>query len=263
LSVDAVPGLVAAVVAMAAVMAAVWWIAVRIGNAGIVDIAWSLNFSALAALYAALGSGYLPRRLLIAGMVALWSLRLGAYLYTRVMGQHPVEDGRYQKLRQEWGPSANRRFLSFFQIQGAVNVILSVPVLIVCANPEPRIHPLEWAGLVIWAVALSGETIADRQLHRFRKDAANAGRTCQVGLWRASRHPNYFFEWLVWVALFVFALASPLGLAVIYCPALMLFLLLRVTGIPMTEEQALRSRGDEYREYQRTTSMFVPWFRRA
>jgi steroid 5-alpha reductase family enzyme len=258
-----IQSLLAAVVLMVTVMAVVWWIAVRIGNAGIVDIAWSLNFSVLAGLYAILGQGYLPRRLLIAGMVALWSLRLGGYLYARVMGHHPVEDGRYQKLRREWAPSANRRFLLFFQIQAVLNVILSVPILIACANPEPGIHPLEWAGLAIWAIALVGETVADRQLHRFRNDPANEGRTCQIGLWHASRHPNYFFEWLIWVALFVFALASPQGIAVLYCPALMLFFLLRVTGIPMTEEQALKSRGDEYREYQRTTSIFVPWFRRA
>ena len=245
------------------VMAGVWVLAVRIGNAGIVDIAWSLNFTLLALLYATLGPGFLPRRGLIFAMATLWSLRLGGYLYARVMGHHPVEDGRYQQLRQEWAPRANVRFFWFFELQAALNVILSLPVLVACLNPAPGLHPLELAGLALWAIALVGESVADRQLDRFRKDPQNRGRTCQVGLWRYSRHPNYFFEWLVWVAYFLFATASPWGAFTVYCPLLMLFFLFRVTGIPMTETQALKSRGDEYREYQRTTSAFVPWSRRA
>jgi steroid 5-alpha reductase family enzyme len=241
------------------VMAAVWAIAVRIRNAGIVDIAWSANFSLLAVLYAALLPGHPPRRLLIAGMTLLWSLRLASYLYRRVMGHHPVEDGRYVELRRRWAPHADRRFFWFFELQGALNLLLAVPLLLACANPAPRLHPLEWAGLALWVVALAGESTADRQLDAFRRDPANRGRTCRTGLWRYSRHPNYFFEWLVWVAYFVFALASPWGWLTVYCPALMLYFLFRVTGIPATEEQALRSRGEDYRDYQRTTSAFVPW----
>jgi steroid 5-alpha reductase family enzyme len=258
----ALPVLAAAAL-LSLVMAAVWGIAVRIRNAGIIDIAWSANFSLLAVLYAALLPGHLPRRLLIGAMTALWSLRLATYLYRRVMGHHPVEDGRYVRLRQQWAPHADRRFFWFFQLQGALNLVLAAPLLLACANPSPSIHPLEWAGLGLWAVALAGESLADRQLDAFRRDPANRGQTCRAGLWRFSRHPNYFFEWLVWVAYFVFALASPWGWATLYCPALMLLFLFRVTGIPATEEQALRSRGDDYREYQRTTSAFVPWLPKA
>jgi steroid 5-alpha reductase family enzyme len=245
------------------VMAVVWRVAVRIGNAGIVDIAWSWNFTLLALLYAGLGPGWLPRRLLFGGMVALWSLRLGTYLYERVMGHHPTEDGRYQRLRAEWAPHVNRRFFWFFELQALLNVILSGPLLVACLNGAPAFHPLEAAGLALWAVAIVGETLADRQLDRFRKDPQNRGRTCEIGLWRYSRHPNYFFEWLVWVAYFLAASASPFGVFTLYAPLLMLFFLFRVTGIPMTEAQALQSRGDAYREYQRTTSVFVPWFRKA
>ena len=248
---------------MFVVMAATWVTAVRIKNAGIVDIAWSLNFSLLALLYAALGPGWTFRRMLILAMVALWSLRLGGYLFARVMGHHPVEDGRYQQLRQEWAPHADARFFWFFELQAALNLILSLPVLLACLNPAPHFYSLELAAALLWAIALAGESVADRQLDRFRKDPAHRGRTCQGGLWRYSRHPNYFFEWLVWVAYFLFAAASPWGVVTIFCPLLMLFFLLRVTGIPLTEIQALRSRGDEYREYQRTTSAFVPWFRKA
>lgn len=248
---------------MALVMALVWRIAVRIRNAGIVDVAWSANFSLLVILYATMGTGYFPRRLLIAAMTMLWSLRLAGTLYRRVRGAHPVEDGRYQQLRRDWAPNADRRFLTFFLFQGALNVVLSAPMLLPTLNPAPAITALEGAALALWAVALAGESAADRQLDRFREDPPHRGRTCQVGLWRYSRHPNYFFEWLVWVAFFLFAASSPGGVFTVYCPLLMLYFLFRVTGIPATEAQALRSRGEEYREYQRTTSVFVPWLRKT
>jgi steroid 5-alpha reductase family enzyme len=253
----------AAAVLLAAVMSVVWAVAVRIRNAGIVDIAWSANFALLAVLYAAALPGYAPRRLLIGAMTFVWSARLATFLYRRVMGHHPVEDGRYQELRAGWGAAADRRFFLFFQVQGALDLLLAVPLLLACANPEPRLSPLEWAGVLLWLVAVAGESAADRQLDAFRRDPANRGRTCRAGLWRYSRHPNYFFEWLVWVAYFVFALASPWGWVTVYCPLVMLYFLFRVTGIPATEAQALRTRGDDYRHYQATTSAFVPWFPRG
>jgi steroid 5-alpha reductase family enzyme len=256
------PVLIAALL-LALVMAGVWGVARRIRNAGIVDIAWSANFSLLALLYATTLPGYPPRRLLIGGMTLAWSLRLALYLYRRVMGHHPVEDGRYAELRREWAPHADRRFFWFFQAQGLLNVALAAPLLLACVNPAPVLHPLEWTGAALFGVALLGESAADRQLEAWKRDPASRGRTCRAGLWRFSRHPNYFFEWLVWVAFFVFATASPWGWLSAYCPALMLFFLFRVTGIPMTEVQALKSRGDDYREYQRTTSVFFPWFPRA
>ena len=112
-------------------------------------------------------------------------------------------------------------------------------------------------------VAVAGEALADRQLAAFQADPGSRGGTCRAGLWPYSRHPNYFFEWLTWVAYAAFALPSPWGWTFVCAPLLMLFLRFRVTGIPMAEEQALRSRGDDYREYQRTTSAFFPWFPKA
>jgi steroid 5-alpha reductase family enzyme len=129
-------------------------------------------------------------------------------------------------------------------------------------NPQPRLSPLEWAGLSLWVVALLGETAADAELKRFKADPANKGKTCRKGLWNYSRHPNYFFEWLIWVAFFLAALASPYGWISLLCPVLMFIFLFKVTGIPMTETQALKTRGKDYRDYQRTTSMFVPWFKK-
>ena len=114
----------------------------------------------------------------------------------------------------------------------------------------------------MWVLAVAGESLADWQLAQFKRNPASRGRTCRAGLWRYSRHPNYFFEWLVWVAFALFAVSSPLGFLALACPAAMLYLLLQVTGIPATEAQAVLSRGDDYRNYQATTSMFVPWFPR-
>jgi steroid 5-alpha reductase family enzyme len=241
-------------------MAVVWGIAVRIGNAGIVDIAWSAGFAPVAVFFALATSGAPLRRTLIAIMVSLWSLRLGGYLYVRVRSHHPKEDRRYADLRRSWGAHTYRNMFWFFQMQALLLAILSVPGLMICLNAQPQLQPLEYAACVVWLIAISGEALADRQLQRFKANAANHGAVCDLGLWNYSRHPNYFFEWCVWVAYFMFACASPGGWVTLYCPALMLFFLLRVTGIPMTERLSLQSKGEAFAAYQRRTSVFVPWF---
>jgi steroid 5-alpha reductase family enzyme len=245
-----------------ALMLVIWWLALRVNNLGIVDIAWSYAFAPVAIFYAATTHGDLTRRWLIAGMATLWSLRLGTHLYFRVIGHHPNEDARYAQMRAKWGKNLKSQVLIFFQLQAVLIVLLSIPFLIVCLDDRPGISAIEWLGAAVWLVSVAGESLADWQLKQFRSHPENKGKICQAGLWNHSRHPNYFFEWLVWVGFFAFALGSPLGCATIYCPALMLFFLLRVTGIPLTEELSLKSKGDAYREYQRTTSAFVPWFKK-
>jgi steroid 5-alpha reductase family enzyme len=252
-------GLIAAGwVVAAALMLALWWWHLRIRNAGVVDFGWTASLAMLAALYAAAAPGDLRRRWLIAGMTIVWASRLAFHLLRdRILGQ--PEDPRYADLRARGSVAAALRFLPFFQIQAALAVLFSIAVLIPAFNPAPRLQAIEAAAVALWALAFAGEALADRQLARFKRRPDSRGRTCREGLWRYSRHPNYFFEWLAWVAFALFALGSPGGVAVLICPALMLYFLLRVTGIPATEAQALRSRGDDYRRYQRTTSAFVPW----
>jgi steroid 5-alpha reductase family enzyme len=244
-------------------MLVVWVISMRIHNAGIVDIAWALGFAPLALLYRVLGDGEPSRSNLITLMVVIWSTRLGIHLWKRVMGHHPQEDGRYAELRRTVAGHEGFFFFWFFQAQALLLAILSIPVLLSNFDSRIGLGLLDYAGIAIWLVAISGESLADHQLAMFKADPANRGCVCTQGLWRFSRHPNYFFEWMVWVALFVFALPAPWGWATIFAPALMLFFLLRVTGIPYTEQQSLRSKGDAYREYQRTTSAFVPWFSKS
>jgi steroid 5-alpha reductase family enzyme len=138
-------------------------------------------------------------------------------------------------------------------------VILAIPFFIITANQSAEIATLEYAGLVIWLVAFIGEMLADRQLAAFKKDPANKGKVCDTGLWYYSRHPNYFFEWLSWMGYFIFALASPMGILAIISPAIILYLLTKVTGVPNNEQQNLRSKPVAYKKYQQTTSAFFPW----
>ncbi len=267
----------------------------RLNNYGIVDILWSYAFAAVALLFAAAGSGGGLRRALLAGAVTVWSLRLGTHLLVRIARHHPTEDGRYQRLRTEWAHGFAWRMGGFFQLQALSVVFLALPFFWICRDPAPALRPLEWAGLAVWVIAIAGEAVADAQLAAFKRGVrpsgteagghgtgagtgtgsgsglragaggdAGAGPTvCDAGLWRYSRHPNYFFEWLIWVGYAVWACASPWGWTGLLSPASILFLLLRVTGIPMTEAQSVRSKGDAYRRYQARTSAFVPWFPRA
>ena len=241
------------------IMFVLWLIQLRTRNAGVVDAGWAGSLGAAAIFAAATGAGDPERRWLIGVMGGLWGLRLAAHLLKdRIIGE--PEEGRYQKLREDWKDNANRNLLIFFEMQALLVVVLSAPFILASAPGPTGLAAAAIGGAALFLIGLVGESIADRQLHRFKRDPANKGRVCNVGLWRYSRHPNYFFEWLIWCAFALVALPSPWGWTALSAPALMLFFILKVTGIPPTEARALLSRGDAYREYQRTTSVFVPWF---
>jgi steroid 5-alpha reductase family enzyme len=246
---------------LAAVLMAILWGVQRVrGNAGIVDVAWSLATALLGAWFAYVADGLDERRLIVAAMVLVWGIRLGGHLWQRVASER--EDGRYGRLRGEWGASFQSKMFAFFQVQALWAMMFALPMLAAARNGVP-LGWLDALGIVIWLVALTGESIADRQLARFRANPANRGQVCREGLWRYSRHPNYFFEWLHWWAYVVLAIGSPLWWLPILGVAVMFLFLTRVTGIPPTEAQALRSRGDAYRAYQRTTNAFFPGRPRA
>jgi steroid 5-alpha reductase family enzyme len=241
-------------------MGALWLVQRRTGDAGIVDVGWTLGVGLLAVLQAAMGEGWPARRAAVGAAAALWSLRLALHLLRRSRAKG--EDGRYADLRVRLGPGADRFFLAFFQAQALLAVMVAAPFVLACADPFPAFRLHEFAALGLFAAALAGEALADAQLSTWRRDPANAGRTCRRGLWGVSRHPNYFFEWLMWMAWALSSAGAPLGWAAWSAPALMLLLILKVTGIPPTEARALRSRGDDYRAYQRSVSAFFPWFPR-
>lgn len=250
--------LLIATLAMAALFAGVFWLARRIDNYGIVDIAWAYAFTGIALFYAVAAGGWGARRAMIAGLVAGWSLRLGTHLYRRVMGHHPEEDSRYRQLRVDWARDFGPRMFRFFQLQALSIVVLATPFLLAARHPAPGFHALEILGMALWLTGWLGESLADRQLAAFRRDPAHHGQVCDVGLWAWSRHPNYFGEWLIWMGFAVFALAAPWGWLGLLAPAAILHLLLNVTGVPLAEASSLQSKGDAYRAYQQRVSRFFP-----
>lgn len=238
------------------------WLTYRITKKPmIVDAGWGFGLAFIGMFYAYLGDGDVTRRIIIGAMTAIWGIRLGAYLlFTRVLGHH--HDARYDMLEKEWKKNIPFRYFLFYQYQAIAIVAVTLQFIAISANPSPEIAPLEIAGIVLWFISVIGQTVSDAQLNAFKNDPANKGQVCRRGLWNYSRHPNYFFEWLIWMAYLIFALGSEGGWIAAFAPAIMLYLLLNVTGIPMTEENAIRSKGELYREYQRTTSAFVPWFKK-
>lgn len=234
------------------------WLLQRVTrNAGIVDVAWSGGMGVAALFYALTSDGDFERRWLLGVLAGVWSLRLTSYLFfDRFLGK--PEDGRYQMLRQRWSPREGLYFFGFFQLQALWVVYFSLPFLVVAHH----IGPLDvWSvvGLTVWCIAVAGEFLADLQLARFRSDPSNAGKTCRRGLWRYSRHPNYFFEWVHWWSYVFLSVGSFFLWLSFVVMGTMYWFLLKVTGIPYTEMRALETRGDDYRDYQRRTSAFIPW----
>ncbi len=236
-----------------------WWLSVSLDNYSFVDVTWSLAFAPVAVWLAFSGEGWLPRRYAIAALVSIWSLRLGIHLWRRVASHHPKEDVRYAVLREKWQANPPRAFFWFFMMQAALVWLLMQPVHLITQQTAAGFHILELLGLAVWGLALIGEGVADAQLARFKKSGQGI---CQQGLWHYSRHPNYFFQSLLWWGLFLMALPAPWGWTAIIAPVAMLHFLLNVTGIPLTEKLSVEKRGDAYREYQRTTSAFIPWLPR-
>ncbi len=237
-------------------MTAVWLLQIRTRNAGYVDVAWAALLAVAALLYGSFGPGAGLPRLLIAMLGGIWGVRLALHLLARVL--HEAEDGRYAALRDHW-QGHQGKFFGFFMAQALLVVVFSLPFLAVATNPSTALSLNMALGVIVWAGSLAGESLADMQLAKFRRCPGNRGKTCRIGLWGWSRHPNYFFEWLHWFGYLLLAWDSPLWWLALVGPIAMLVSLLWVTGIPYTEQQALRSRGEDYRRYQQEVSMFFPW----
>lgn len=240
-----------------AVMLLGWMWQLRSRNAGIADALWAFGLGGAAIYYAITGPGAVAPRAFAGILAGVWFARLGTHILLR-MRRERHEDGRYRALREKYGAKINVFHFFFFIAQAFAAWLFALPVWVSAHNPETNRWTLLLAGLIV-IVAFAGESLADRQLERFRADPANKGKTCRKGLWRYSRHPNYFFEWLHWFAYPLLAWGAPYGGWVWLAPALMFLFLNYFTGIPYTERQALRSRGEDYRDYQRKTSAFIPW----
>jgi len=235
-----------------------WRVSLTTRNAGIVDVGWAYGFTVVVAIFIIAGPAPASSWGPIAAVVVMWSLRLGTHLVDRGAATGP-EEGRYRALRLRWAPHADRSFLIFFQAQALLVAVLSIAFALPFAAPPILGWPLRVIGLLVSVTGIVGETVADTQLARFKADPSRRGQVCDVGLWNYSRHPNYFFEALVWIGFAFYSLAYEWGPFALIAPAVILFSILRITGIPATEAQAIRSRGDLYRAYQARVSAFVPW----
>lgn len=259
-----VSAIVLAAVALCATMAVAWLVAIRTGSSGWVDAIWSFAvgiIGAFLALVPFVEGDNDHRRWLVALLALVWSLRLGVHIAGRTMGDSR-DDPRYRQLKQQWGASSSSRLFWFLQVQAAAAFLLAMSIMAAAHKPAPGLGPGDWIGVAIWVVAIGGEALADRQLNAFRGDPRNKGKVCDVGLWRLSRHPNYFFEWLGWLAYMAFAIGSPSaypwGFAALAGPILMYWLLVHVSGIPPLEAHMLRSRGVQFRRYQERVNAFWP-----
>ncbi|HPQ39215.1 MAG TPA: DUF1295 domain-containing protein [bacterium] len=238
-------------------MTLLWiWQVIR-RDATIVDVGWSVGMVGAAVYLGIHGPGDPVRRLVFALLAAVWAARLGGYLFFTRVYRHGQEDGRYQRMRAAMGSRAHLGFFAFFHAQTLFITLFSVPLLGPAANPRTFPSPWDLIGILVWIGAMAGEWTADRQLHRFITNPANKGKTCRIGLWNRSRHPNYFFEWLHWFAYIFLAMGSPLIWASLAGPVIMFLFLFFITGIPHTEKQALSHRAD-YAEYMKEVPMFFP-----
>lgn len=248
--------------ALSLVMAGAWLTQRITGSSGWVDAFWSFGVGGCAVAAALMGpQANAQRAMLVAGLAALWGLRLGGYIAMRTRGAG--EDPRYAALMAEWGAAAPRRLFLFLQVQALAGLVLVASLGLAARNPAPLLRPLDVLALLLAVVAIAGAALADAQLHRYRSAPSRpAGGVCEEGLWRYSRHPNYFFEWLGWCAVPLLAIdlsgAYPIGWAALAAPVLMYVLLVHVSGIPPLEAHMLRSRGAAYAAVQARVSAFFP-----
>jgi len=250
---------VIAAVLLSSVMALAWWVVVSSGRSGWADTFWSYGTGLVGVVAVWWSAAGAPggRALLVMALLALWSLRLGTHIAHRTLSGG--DDPRYAELRRGWGERYRSQLFVFLHIQGAAALVLVVAILAAAGNPAPLGFG-DTLGVAIALAAIAGEAVSDAQLRAFKADRANADRVCDAGLWSLSRHPNYFFEWLYWLAYLPLgiSLAYPWGWLTLLAPLLMYWLLVHVSGIPLLEAHMLRSRGDRFLAYQQRVRAFWP-----
>jgi steroid 5-alpha reductase family enzyme len=251
----------AVLIGMSAVMGAAWLTQKRLRNTGWVDVFWTFGTGMSGAVCALLpADGALPaRQFLAAALIAVWALRLGGYITLRV-ARSDEEDSRYRQFRKDWGKTYDQKMFWFLQIQAFVTAGLALSVALAARIRATELGMQDVLAVAIFIIAVAGESLADRQMKRFKADPANKGKICDTGLWGVSRHPNYFFEWLSWFTWPVMAasLGAPLGLISLLAPALMFLVLRFGSGVPPLEQTMAKSRGAAFDAYAKRVPVFIP-----
>jgi steroid 5-alpha reductase family enzyme len=259
--------LIAVSAALSAIMSVAWLVWRGTRNSGWVDTIWTFGLGVVGVVAALspllLFGGLTARQALVAVLIALWSARLGLHIAQRTAGI--TDDPRYAKLLRDWGASAPQQMFWLLQKQALVSIPLALSMALAALNPLPGLRLQDWLGVLVLLIGIGGEALSDSQLRRFRADPANKYRLCNAGLWGWSRHPNYFFEWLGWLAYPLFAVdvgghawSYPWGFVALAGPLSMYLLLVHVSGIPPLEAHMLERRGDDFRAYQSRTNAFFP-----
>lgn len=244
---------------IAAMTIAMWALSLTLKDASIVDIFWGIGFAIIAVASFFVTSGFPSRKILITVFAVVWGLRLGAHIFFRNSGKG--EDFRYQAMRKRHG--ARFPFVSLFTVfgfQGLLMWIISMPLQLAQTSPEPaQLTIFDFAGVSVWAIGFLFESIGDWQLKEFKADPSNKGKVMDKGLWRYTRHPNYFGDAMVWWGFYLIAAATAQGRWTIFSPLLMTFLLMKVSGVALLEKSLSKTKP-EYRDYVKRTSAFFPWF---
>jgi steroid 5-alpha reductase family enzyme len=252
-----IPPLLLGLAALLALFTLLWLVSLAIENASIVDIWWGLAFIVLCLVYVSTTDGFGPRRTLMVVLVAIWGTRLAWYIGSRNIGRG--EDFRYATWRQEHG--ASWWWYSYFKVfllQATIGWIVGLPLYFAVRSPVPaRLTVVDLLGALIFTAGFLVEAIGDQQMRRFRANPLNKGRVMSGGLWRYTRHPNYFGEAVLWWGLGIIGAATPGGALGLIGPAVITFLLLRVSGVTLLES-TLKHTKPGYAEYVATTSAFVP-----
>ena len=247
--------------ATAGLMLSVWLLSLVRKDASIVDTFWGLGFVLIAGVGCAIGEGYGTRRILITALTAMWGLRLASHIFRRNKGKG--EDFRYRAMRARHG----KRFpvvslYSVFAVQGLLMWVISLPLQIGETSRVPaKLTWLDWAGAIVWLIGFAFESIGDLQLARFKAEPKNKGKVMDRGLWRYTRHPNYFGDALLWWGFLLIALNTPSGVWTVISPLIMTGLLMKVSGVALLEKTLIKTKP-EYRDYVRRTSAFFPWLPR-
>ena len=246
-----------ALILVVVAMTALWLISLRLQDVSIVDVFWGAGFAVLAIFYAVTTDGSLARQVLLVSLVAIWGTRLAVHIFRRSLGK--PEDPRYAAWRAANGKSYWwKSYFKVFLLQGVLMWLIAMPLLVAQTSSLPsRLTLLDLLGAAVWTIGFLFEAIGDRQLRRFKADPANRGKVLQSGLWRYTRHPNYFGDAVVWWGYFLIAMAVPGGAWTLFSPLLMTFLLMRVSGVTLLEK-GLKDSKPGYAEYVARTSAFFP-----
>jgi len=247
---------------VAVCMVCMWLFSIVKKNASLMDIFWGLGFVLIAWNTFFNTEGFVARKVILICLTTIWGLRLSIHILLRNLGKG--EDPRYQKMRQKYQP--NFWIVSLFVVfgmQGILMLVISLSVQIGQVSSIPSsLTFMDYCGIIIWIIGFFFESAGDYQLKKFIADPANKGRVMNRGLWAYTRHPNYFGEATMWWGLFLIALSTPLGYTAIASPLVITFLLLRVSGVALLEKSMLEE-NPEYAVYVRSTSSFIPWFRKS